>query len=149
MSTRKRSWPGRIYIGRDQDGRQAYWWVGRFGTKRERDDAVAEARTTKPWLNAGQLQAAEMTCRQWADRMLDRMENGALRRRDGSPYKRSTIDTARTALKTFVAEFGDRDPDTIDRVEAEDWAPTVPSGVVAIVVQLMNQLEHAEVIHRN
>jgi integrase len=90
-----------------------------------------------------------MTCARWADRMLDRMHSGDLRTRGGRPYKRSSVDTARTQLKPFVAEFGDRDPNTITRVEAEDWAATVNAGAIAIVVQLMNQLDRAEVIDRN
>ena len=43
---------GPRYLGRDQDGKQQFWWVGRFATKRERDDAVAKARTERPWETA-------------------------------------------------------------------------------------------------
>jgi hypothetical protein len=40
---------GRVFLGRDQKGKQHYWWVGRFATKRARDDAVAAARRERPW----------------------------------------------------------------------------------------------------
>lgn len=144
----RRTYVGRIYLGLE-DGKQKFHWVGRFSTKRERDDAVAEARVTKPWLNPGGSAVTTRDCRGWAGRMVDRMETGSLRKRDGSAYKDSTVDTVRTALKPFLAEFGDRDPNTITRVEAEDWVPTVSPGTIAVVVQLMNQLEHAEIIDRN
>lgn len=146
MPQRKRTWPGRVYLGRDDQGRTLYHWVGRFATKRERDDAVARARTERPW---EAVPPGAETCRHWADRMLERMESGALRQRSGREYKRSSIATARTSLKAFTAKFGDRDPNSITRTEAEDWAPTVPAGTVAIVIQLMNQLDRAEVIDRN
>ena len=109
MPARKRkTWMGRVYLGRDENGKQQFYWVGRFDTKRERDDAVARARTERPWETAAEPDG--MTCDEWADRMLDRMESGALRTSAGRRYKDSSIDTARSSLKAFRAEFGDRDP---------------------------------------
>src|SRR5262245_49863743 len=121
---KRRSWEGRVYLGQDAEGKQEYYWVGRFPTRRERDDAVARARTEQPWLTETPSAAApSRTCADWVERMLDRMESGALKTRGGRPYKRSTIDTARTGFKPFLAEFGERDPNSITRIEAEDWAP--------------------------
>jgi hypothetical protein len=105
---KRKTWPGRVYLGRDDSGRQQFWWVGRFATKRERDDAVARARTQRPWETAPAPD--EMTCEQWADRFLARMESGALRTKSGRRFKDSSIDTAHGSLKAFRAEFGDRTP---------------------------------------
>jgi integrase len=135
-----------VYLGRDRDGRQQFYWVGRFQTKRERDDAVARARTDRPWEAAA---ADETTCDEWADRFLARMESGTLRTRGGRRYKHSSIDTARTSLKAFRAEFGSRAPGSITRVQAEDWAARVQPSKLPIVVALMNDLYRAEIIGRN
>jgi integrase len=148
MPARKRkTWPGRVYLGRGEDGRQRFWWVGRFATKRERDDAVARARVERPW-EAGPA-PDEATCDYWADRFLARMDSGALRTKAGRPFKDSSIDTARASLRAFRAEFGDRTPRSITRVEAEDWAARVPPSKLPIVVTLMNELYRAEIIDRN
>jgi integrase len=136
-----------VYLGRDEDGQQQFYWVGRFPTKRERDDAVAKARTDRPWETAPG--ADEPTCDEWADRLLARMESGALRTRSGRRFKDSTIDTARASLKAFREEFGSRTPGSITRVEAEDWAARVQPSKLPVVVTLMNDLQRAEVIDRN
>jgi integrase len=136
-----------VYLGRDEQGKQQFWWVGRFATKRERDDAVAAARTERPWENG--YSPDGLTCDEWADRMLARMQSGALRTRGGRRYKDSSIDTARSQLKAFRAEFGSRVPRSITRTEAEDWAATVAPSALPIVIQMMNGLERAEEIDRN
>lgn len=148
MPARKRkTWSGRVYLGRGEDGQQQFWWVGRFATRRERDDAVARARTERPWETAPA--AGEATCDEWADRFLARMESGALRTRAGRTFKHSSIDTARSSLRAFRAEFGGRAPGSITRVEAENWAAVVPPSKLPIVIALMNDLYRAEVIDRN
>ena len=144
---KRKTWPGRVYLGRDENSRQRFWWVGRFSTRRERDDAVARARVARPWET--RRAPDEMSCDQWADRFLARMESGAFRTKAGRRFKDSSIDTARTALKAFRAEFGDRSPHSITRVEAEDWAARVRPSKLPIVVTLMNGLYRAEVIDRN
>lgn len=144
---KRKTWPGRVYLGRDENGRQRFWWVGRFATRRERDDAVARARTERPWETAPAPD--EITCDQWAERSLARMESGALRTKAGRRFKYSRIDTARGQLKAFRDEFGHRSPRSITRVEAEDWAETVAPSKLPIVVQLMNDLYRAEEIDRN
>ena len=148
MPRRKpKSWPGRVYLGRDENGQQQFYWVGRFATRRERDDAVAKARTERPWETA--LGPDEPTCDEWADRFLTRMESGALRTRSGRPFKHSSIDTAHSSLKAFRKEFGPRSPGSITRIEAEDWAARVQPSKLPMVVALMNDLQRAEIIDRN
>ena len=98
---KRRTWNGRVYLGRDETGKQIYHWVGRFPTRRERDDAVAAAVVAKPWETMAP--PGTVTCDEWADRMLARMESGALRTRSGRRYKDSSISTARTQLKAFRA----------------------------------------------
>jgi hypothetical protein len=46
-SASKKPYTGRIYIGRDADGKQLFQWVGRFAKKRERDKAVEEAKEAR------------------------------------------------------------------------------------------------------
>jgi integrase len=148
MPARKpRTWIGRVYLGRDDDGKTLYHWVGRFDTRRERDTAVAKAKVERPWERDAAPDAP--TCNEWADRFLARMEFGALRTRSGRRFKDSSIDTARSSLKAFRAEFGDRAPRSITRVEAEDWAARVAPSKLPIVITLMNDLYHAEEIDRN
>src|SRR5512132_2909201 len=99
MPTRKRkTWPGRVYLGRDENGQQQFYWVGRFDTKRERDEC-GRARVERPWETGAAPD--EITCDQWGDRFLARKESGALRTKAGRPFKDSSIDTARASLKAF------------------------------------------------
>jgi integrase len=108
---------------------------------------VARARTERPWETAPAPD--EMTCGQWADRFLTRMESGALRMRSGRQFKASSIDTARSSLKAFREAFGHRPPRSITRVKAEDWAARVPPSKLPTAVALMNDLYRAEQIDRN
>jgi integrase len=148
MPARKgRTWTGRVYLGRDEDGKTLYHWVGRFATKRERDDAVARAKVERLWEQDAEPETP--TCDEWADRFLARMESGALRTKAGRRFKDSSIDTARTSLKAFRSEFGHRSPGSITRVEAEDWAARVAPSKLPIVITLMNDLYRAEEIDRN
>jgi integrase len=144
---KSKSWSGRVYLGRDEQGQRQFHWVGRFATRRERDDAVAKARTERPWET--ELRPDEMTCDEWADRFLTRIESGALRTRSGRPFKRSSIDTARSSLRSFRAAFGARGPRSITRIEAEDWAAITHRNAIALAVQLMNEIYDAEGVDRN
>lgn len=146
-ANKRKSYEGRVFLGRDEDGKQIYQWVGRFPTKRERDDAVARARTERPWEN--EPGPDEQTCEVWADRYLERMESGALRTKSGRRYKASSIDTRRSGFRAFCAEFGNRTPGSITRVEAENWAARTSTGKLPSVIALMNDLLRAEVIDRN
>ena len=147
MARKAKAYPGRVYLGQDENGRQLWHWVGRFEKKRDRDNAVALAKAEKPWLD--EAAPDEWTVDAWADRYLARMESGDLRTRGGRRYKHSSIDTARTALKHLRREFGDRPLSSITRVEAENWAAKVPNGVVAVAVTLMERAYEAEELDRN
>lgn len=136
-SSKRKTWPGRVFIGRDQVGKQQFWWVGRFATRRERDDAVAAARTTKPWLA---MAPHEMTCEQWAQRYLDRYER---------KNKTTSHQTAVQALKPFRSGFGDRPIGSIGHVEAEDWAKTTPAAGLSQVVALFNYVKSKHAIEHN
>jgi integrase len=127
----RKTYVGRVYLGHGQ-----YHWVGRFPTRKARDAAVARARVEL----ARERTAEALTCAEWADRYLARYERS---------HKASSSDTARGALRRFVAGFGDRPLDSITRIEAIDWAERVPVGVAAVGVTCMNAAVDAELIERN
>src|SRR3954447_13656607 len=133
MPAKKRSWTGRVYLGLDPEtGRELYEWVGRFLTKRERDAAVArrrvemEARAEALSHPAGE----RITCAEYVDSYL---EHYAL------THKSSSLDTASSSLRGFVADFGDRSVGSIERHEAISWAARVPQSRVPIVVTVFNE----------
>lgn len=138
----RKKWAGRIYLGLNPDGTQRLYWVGRYATRRERDDAVARARTEKPWQ---QQPTQTMSCNEWADRHIARYERLARQRQ----MKSSSVDTARGLLKAFRAEFGERPIDSITPLEAEDWTQTVPAGAVPPVVTMFNYAVKMRVIDHN
>jgi integrase len=142
MASKRKTWVGRVHLG---GGR--YHWVGRFPTKRERDDAVAKVRAEKPWEKDAAPE--EWTVDAWADRFLARMESGDLRTRGGRRYKDSSIDTARSSLKTLRAEFGPCPLSSITRVDAEDWAAKVPPSKVPMAVTLFEHARLARLVDRN
>lgn len=133
MSKKPKRWVGRIYLGRDENGRQQFDWVGRYATRRERDDAVAARRTqlrhsegvTLPFVAA------------YVDRYLAEYER---------LHKDSSHSTQAAALKRFRDDFKDRRLD-IPRSEAKDWVNgtgkwashgPVPGSSVSPVVTLYN-----------
>lgn len=124
MSVGKRkTWEGRIYLGRDGSGKQRFQWVGRFDTRRERDDAVAEARIG---LKCGGS-ALLPTCDEYAARYLSDYEGR---------HKASSTATQRDRLARFRKHFAGRSLD-IPRAEAKEWAMENP-GVIPAVVSLYN-----------
>jgi integrase len=148
MAAKKgKTYPARVYYGTDENGKQLWWWLGRFERKRDADLAKAKAKVEKPWLK--ETMSTTVLVDEWADRYLDRMESGALTRKDGRRYKSSSIGTARSSLRRFREAFGDRPLGSITRVEAEDWAASVPTGAIPTVITLMNEAYRAELIDRN
>ncbi len=113
-----------------------YQWVGRFATKRERDAAVAEARIKL----AHQSDVSSLTCREWANKWLVRYE------RD---HKLSSLDTARSALRPFCKNFGERPLGEVTRLEAMEWSELVAAGRVPVVITMFNAAVDAELIDRN
>jgi len=127
----RRTYVGRVYLGHGQ-----YRWVGRFPTRKARDDAVA---TAKVELNRGRS-GDRLTCREWVDRFLARYER---------EHKASSLVTMQAALKPFTAELGDRALDSISRIEAIDWSEKVAASTVPRVVTLFAAAVDAELIDRN
>lgn len=105
--SKRRKWEGRIYLGRDSEGKQLFHWVGRFTTRRERDEAVAEERVRLKRGGPAQLP----TCDEYVDRYLAEYER---------KNKSSSHDTQRERLKRFRKDFAGRSLD-IRRAEAKDW----------------------------
>lgn len=133
----RRVWTGRIFLSRDENGKQRFYWVGRFSTKRERDDAVARARTERPW----EAQTPDqMTCDEWAERYLARY---------AETRKASSLDTAERALKRFRSDFGARAIGSLAPIEVEDWVGTVPRWAVPQVVAMFNYAKRMRVIGHN
>jgi integrase len=145
-SKKRRSWLGRVYLRRDEDGTQQYHYVGRFATKRERDDAVARARIERPWERE---QSAAMLVADYVADVLERMESGALLTRQERRFKRSSVDAARSRLRGLAREFGDRPLDGISRHDAIRWAELASAGVVADTVVLFNRAVDEELLARN
>jgi integrase len=133
MSKRKR-WTGRIYLGRDENGKQRFHWVGRFGTRRERDQAVAEARVR---LRQGVIEDAP-TADVYVARFL--AEYGRTR-------KLSSVQSQDERLRRFKRDFAGRRLDEVTRAEARDWVNgeglwkskgPVPASTVPAVTLLYN-----------
>lgn len=120
----------RIYLG---DGQ--YRWVGRYTTRKERDDAKAEART-----KLKQHDPAKMTVGEYADRFLRDYPKGR---------KQSSVDQAKSALRPFLRDFGHRELRSITRVEAKDWAHHAKPHWLPVVVTVMNQALDDELLDRN
>jgi integrase len=140
--SKRKTWTARIFLGRDETGKQQFFWVGRFATKRERDAAITTARTERPWESKA---PASLTCDEWADRYLARYERLVEKRE----RKVSSLGTARGSLQSFRATFGSREVGSIEPVEAEDWAQTVPPSAVPQVVAMFNYAKRMRVIAHN
>lgn len=127
----KKRWVGRVYVGRDDDGKQVFEWVGRFDTKRERDEAVALAKLERK--RGGSV--ALPTCNAYVERYLADYQ----RRNKDSSYS-----VQRDHLQRFKRDFAGRSLD-VSRAEAKDWVngegrweKPVPAGYVHSVVSLYN-----------
>jgi len=134
----RKTWTGRVYIGRDADGKQLFHWLGRFPTKRERDDAIARARIERPW---EAKPPSELTGHELADAYLADYAGRA---------KASSLETATFALKPFRATYGARPFASITRAEAKEWSRTVPPSYVPHFVTLGNYaVTELEIVERN
>lgn len=131
--SKKRKWIGRIYLGTDADGKQQFEWVGRFDTKRERDDAVAEARIALKRGGNPELPTVD----QYVDRYLAEYER---------LHRGSSHDTQTQRLKRFRADFAGRSLG-LSRAEIKDWIngegkwsskEPVPIGHIPAIVSLYN-----------
>jgi integrase len=147
--------PG-VYLGRVMKDGQ-YHHLGYFCSKKERTAAQVAKRAE---LN-GQVElpperlAERITCGQYADEYVERMERGELRTSKGLRYKDSSVDTTRSQLRHFKREYGDRPLAWLDTDEAmyevRRWAekrvrngaragePAVPPGALQSTTTLVNQ----------
>ena len=124
MASKPKQVEGRLYLGRDESGCEQYQWVGRFATVKERDEAVMRARLEREAeaTTAKRPAGERVTCAEYADAYIERMESGALRTKSGRPFKASSIGTACGQLRHFKAEFGTHTLASIERHEAVQWA---------------------------
>lgn len=142
MTSKPKQYEGRLYLGRDESGRERYQWLGRYDSAKERDQAVMRARIAREdeIAQAKRPAGERITCDEWCDRWLAKIER---------EHKASSLGTARQALKAFRKEFGERPIGSVDDIEAEDWVITVPPSVVPPVVTCMNYAVKMRVITHN
>jgi integrase len=132
MTTRKKQFEARIYIGNGQ-----YKWIGRYPTKREANHAKAEALIAH---KAGRTDAGSMTVQAFADRFLHDYQ------RD---HKESSYMTAASQLQPFLREFGGRDLRSLTRTEAKDWARDAKQSWLPTVVTLLNVAVEDDLLEKN
>jgi hypothetical protein len=121
--SKKKEWSGRIYLARDDEGKQRFHWVGRFKTRRERDERVAEERVRikaegcgcEACAATGKNQVAGGGVLLTVDAQADRYLADYGRRN-----KESSWDTQTQRLKRFRRDLGGRALD-IPRAELKDW----------------------------
>jgi integrase len=142
-----------LYLGRDESARERYEWVGRFASEKERDEAVMRRRLEREVeVAAAKLPPGErITCAEYADEYVARMEDGRLTTKGGRTYKSSSVGTARGQLKRFTAEFGNRSLASIECHEAVAWAERHErkQSVLQSVVTLFALAVDEELIERN
>jgi integrase len=126
----------KVYVGRVHLGRGKYKWVGRFPTRRQRDDAVARVR-------------AELGRGRDADTRTVQAQVDAFLADYRETHKPSSYDAARGPLQLFAEEFGQRPLRSITRPEAIDYARSVPRSRIPIVVQMFNAAVDEERLERN
>jgi integrase len=131
MRKKPKRYVGRVYLGHGQRH-----WVGRFATKKERDDAVARAKVEL----SRRQDVSELTCGEWAERFLARYQRDR---------KDSSYETASSALRLFINDFGEQPIVSVTRLEAMDWAERVAAYRLPVVVTLFNAAVDAELVERN
>lgn len=121
MSANK--WQGRIYLGRDDDNKERYHWVGRYRTRKERNDAVAAEKVRierdgcdcKDCGAMGRKGVARQTVPTIGEQ-LDRYLAAYRRANKESSWETQTTRTAR-----LRADHGDRPITDLQRPELKDW----------------------------
>lgn len=131
MAKKRKRYVGRVYLGHGKRH-----WVGRFDTKKARDDAVARAKVEL----SRRRKVSDLTCNEWVERYLARYQRAR---------KESSYDAARSALKAFTDDFGDRPIGDVTRLEAIDWAERTAAYRLPVVVTLFNAAVDAELVDRN
>jgi integrase len=132
-SKKKKQYLGRIYLGRGDDGKQLFEHVGWFDRKKDRDQAVAEAKAAR---GVTPSQAIPF-CDAYVTRYLADY---------GRRNRESSLDVAKERLRRFRKDFAGRRLD-IPREELKDWMhgegswahrEPVPKGYRPGIVALYN-----------
>jgi hypothetical protein len=127
----KKPYLGRIYVRRDENGKQIFEHVGWFAKKKERDEAVAKAKQARARASGNAIPL----CDEYVDRYLADYE-----RRN----RESSLDIATGRLARFRKDLAGRRMD-LPRAELKDWmngegvwshCPPVPTGYRPAVVAL-------------
>lgn len=133
MTRRRKQYEARIYLGRDESGKQHFVYIGRYDRKRDRDRALRKARED----HEAEARAPFPHCDEYVDRYL--VEYAEL-------HKDSSFIAASRGLTRFREDFAGRSLD-IPRVELKDWMngegiwahkPPVPRGYRPSIVTLYN-----------
>lgn len=131
--SKKKQYLGRIYLGRGNDGKQLFEHVGWFDRKKDRDQAVAEAKAAKGVTPSQSIPL----CDAYVTRYLADY---------GRRNRESSLDIAKERLKRFRKDFAGRRLD-IPRAELKDWMhgegswahrEPVPKGYRPGIVTLYN-----------
>lgn len=116
-------WQGRIFLGRDENGVQRYHYVGRFKTRKARNDAVAAAKVkietegcACDGCKAIGRKGPAVSTLPTIDVQLDRYLAWYRRTNRGS-----SLGTQEMRLKRFRKDFGDRPLDAVKKAELRDW----------------------------
>lgn len=138
MSAQRVSKPYTGRITKRVNGKQeVIWWCGRFATKSERDQAVALANATKPWLK----KPSEMTV---DDLIAEYVTEYA------KHNKASSLSTCEERLKRLSAKLGSRLVTEITRDDAREFAKRAPVSNVDRASVLFNYaVDELEIIDRN
>lgn len=130
---KKKQYLGRIYLGRGNDGKQLFEYVGWFDRKKDRDQAVAEAKAAKKVTPSQSIPL----CDAYVTRYLADY---------GRRNRESSLNIAKERLKRFRKDFAGRRLD-IPRAELKDWMhgegswahrEPVPKGYRSGIVTLYN-----------
>lgn len=116
-------WQGRIYLGRDANGNQQYHWVGRFRTRRERDEAVSDerARIKAEGCDCDGCQAIGRQATEGARMPTIREQVDAFLEEYTKQNKSPSVASIETRLRRFRKDFADRRLNDLSRAELKDW----------------------------
>ncbi len=154
---KRKTWAGRVYLGRDESGREQYEWVGRLSTMRERDAAVA-ARRAEIEVDESRLTCVARVPARWitapstSEQTLSRGWNRAHSRPRADRASRGrSIDAARGPLRRFTGGLRGTRPllarFSATRRSLDGQVASRPRS--RAVVTLFNRAVDAELIDRN
>lgn len=131
---RRKQYEARIYLGRDENGKQRFEYIGRFDRRRDRDRVLRKAKEEREGREA---RVPLPLCDEYVDRYLAEYER---------LHKDSSLVAASSGLRRFREDFAGRSLD-ISRAELKDWLngegawasrPPIPIGYRPAIVTLYN-----------